>query len=242
MKKYEIEENLWCFQLDASDPEHLGSNIYALIDNKDVLLIDTGYVNQMAEVLDALMAYNIQIVIPSHYHPDHIDGARLIKNVKRYGNEHAEAALLKYMPDDIDLKPTHLTNGETFRFGNFEIELIEASGHSECSFLTRINNRYVHVGDLYMTRNTGKDVLPYVTYDNIEKHIDSLDKIKSLAKEQILLSHGQVKVDKDRYLVGIKDRKMYLKTILESHNKCSIDEAIEHLKKPFDFHKWRDQI
>jgi len=244
MIKKILQKNLWCFQFDAPDETRLGTNIFVLVNNSEVLLLDAGYKEYLTEVLTELKDYTIKAVLPSHYHPDHIDGIRLIDHPVVYGNVHAEDTVKLYMPDDVEtLKPTHIIHDkETLQFGDFTLTFHHAPGHSDCSMLIDINNTYLHVGDLYMTKNSGTDVLPYVVWKNISKHIDSLKGIIEIMPENLLLSHGYISLKEDNYSDGINDRISYLNSILESDNTCTTEEALKLTTRPFAFHKWRADI
>ncbi|MBI9010713.1 MAG: MBL fold metallo-hydrolase [Clostridiales bacterium] len=244
MIKKIIQKNLWCFQFDAPAENHLGTNIFVLINNSEALLLDAGYKEYLTEVLAELKDYTIKGVLPSHYHPDHIDGIRLMGHPVIYGNVYAEETIKLYMPDDLKLlKPTHIIHDkETLQFGEFTLTFYHAPGHSDCTMLIDINKTYLHVGDLYMTKNSGTDVLPYVIWKNVSKHIESLKTILELGYKNLLLSHGYITIKKDNYSIGINDRITYLENILNSDNTCTTEEALKHTNRPFAFHQWRDDI
>ena len=244
MIKKIIQKNFWCFQFDAPNENHLGTNIFVLINNSEALLLDAGYKEYLTEVLAELKDYTIKGVLPSHYHPDHIDGIRLIEHPVIYGNVYAEETVKLYMSEDLErLKPTHIIQeNETLQFGDFTLTFYHAPGHSDCSMLIDINKTYLHVGDLYMTRNSGTDVLPYVIWKNVSKHIDSLKMILKLRYENLLLSHGYITLQEDNYTIGISDRISYLENILVSDNTCTTEEALKQTIRPFAFQKWRADI
>lgn len=239
-----IEDNLWCFHFEAPREDRLGNNIFALFNDKDVLLIDAGYTHHMDTVLDELKDFNITDVIPTHYHPDHIDGMRRLKDVRIYGNEHAVEPIKLYMPEDVEiLSPnTLIRDGESLIFGSFTLKFYHVPGHSDCSMLININDKYLCAGDQYMTTDNGTDVVPYVYWDGLEKHIESLKKVKDMNIDKLLLSHGVPFVEPSTYMKGIDNRIIYMSRILESDNEISIEDALKDIEEPFAFTRWRNDI
>lgn len=239
-----LEENLWCFHFEAPRKESLGNNILALFNGHDVLLIDAGYVHHMDKVLEALKDYNIKYVIPTHYHPDHIDGMRQLKDVEILGNEYAEKSIDMYMTEDIDiLSPnTLIKDQDTLNFGSYTLTFHDGPGHSDCSMLININDKYLCIGDQYMTTDDGTDVVPYVYWEGLKDHISTLEKIKNMNFDKLLLSHGLPYVEPSTYNKGIENRILYMTRILDSDNDVSIEDALKDIKEPFAFTKWREDI
>ncbi len=135
-----------------------------------------------------------------------------------------------------------MKDNEVLNFGDFELRFTFAKGHSDCSMLIMINNRYLHVGDLFITTNDGKHVLPYVKWSGVKEHIKSLNKIQNSLAKYLLLSHGVIKMDYEDSLEGLEDRRTYLRALLDSDNKISVEEALKDCKNEFVFSKWRGLV
>ncbi len=244
MKKIEIEKNLVVYQFEPTRDGNVGSNLYMLLNGAEALLIDAGYAHQMQEVLhDIDGKYTIAGVIPSHFHPDHIDGIRLLDTQAIYGNPYAVNTIRTYLPEDEALlSPTVIVDNETkLRFGDFNLQFEHAPGHSDCSMLIFINRTYVHVGDLYITMNDGTDVLPFVKWTNVPSHIESLKRIQTLSRT-LLTGHGTVAIDETTAKPGIEDRLSYLQALLATSNTCTVQEALQNSRRPFAKHEWREFV
>ena len=244
MRKIEIEKDLFVYQFDPAKEGGIGSNIYLLVHGAQALLIDAGYEHQLKQILQEINhKYAIAGVIPSHFHPDHIDGIRLLNNPRIYGNQYAVDTIRVYMPQDVaTLAPTIPINNEsTLEFGKFNLRFEHAPGHSDCSMLIFINDDYVHVGDLYITMNDGSDALPFVKWANVSSHIQSLERLKSI-RGKLLLGHGVCTLDARAAEPGIDDRISYLTALLETDNQCTVEEALKKSKRPFCLTKWRDFV
>lgn len=244
MKKIKLEENMYVYQFDAPSDGRLGTNIHVFTEGKQAFVLDAGYEQYLAEVIKDLGDVAITEILPSHYHPDHVDGIRLVDSPVVYGNQYAKDSVMSYMPEDIKiLKPTKIIDETTeVIFGKFNFKFKHAPGHSNCSMLTFINGRYLHVGDLYMTQNDGTDIIPYVTWKGIEDHISSLNLVKISLQSELLLSHGFIGLKQPAIIEGLNNRLSYLNAIVESDNSCTVEEALKSTTRPFEMKKWRKDI
>jgi len=90
MKKTSIKENILFYQFDNnSEKTNFNINITAVVDGNKALLIDTGYEEQAKLVKEDLMKDNIsvEIVVLSHYHPDHVNGCKVFKGCSFIGSK-----------------------------------------------------------------------------------------------------------------------------------------------------------
>lgn len=241
MIKKILEENLIMYTFEPDSEGRLGTNIVALIQNDEALLLDCGYEKHMKVVL-ADLKKKIVTVIPSHFHPDHVRGILELPDVEIYGNASATIPLELYEKDHLEqLKPTQIIkDGDQLTFGTFKLRFEHLPGHSDCTMAIHINETYCHIGDLYMTMNDGTDVLPYVLWSGVEAHIRSLDKLGT--DKFYLLSHGKCPVAGELFSEGVKNRIGYLKAVLDSNNHCTTEEATAHFTKPFKLLHWRELI
>ncbi len=245
MKKVIIEKDIIAYQFDGG--ENLGTNIYAFISGDEAILLDTGYEKHMIPVKEDLEKENIRItkVIPSHYHPDHIEGIKELGKVQIYGNAYSEETLKKfYKQDEINImKPTYIVKDEeVVGFGQHSFKFILTPGHSNCSMFILINNIYLHVGDNYMTTVSGLHSLPYVEWEGVKNHILAIEKIEELNIEKIMPSHGRVLVKLSEITSPLKDLKTYMNNLLEHNNKLSIDLALENTTVTFINKGFRDSV
>ena len=247
MEILKIEDNFWLYHIPATSEGKLGVNICVLLDDKKALLIDAGYQKDARRVLDDLNNYGIEIikVLPTHFHPDHVEGLFLMDSKEVYGNGYAITSLKRFYNEDeiVKISPNIIIDEDTkLTFGEYILTFSHAPGHSNCSMLININNKYIHLGDLYIKTDKGDDVLPYVAWSDIKAHIDSLDNVSLQTNKKYLISHGICPCSFDEIKIGIRNRKIYLQALLDSDNSISVREAVKNCTKPFKFLKWRESV
>lgn len=243
----QLEDNMIFYQVPAVEKGRLGQNLCALINGQDVMLIDSGYQRECGEVLEDLKKRGLKVskVIPSHYHPDHIEGIGLMDKPEVYGNSKAVATLKRFYDEEgqqLYAPTTIIDNESVIRFGDYTISFEHAPGHSDCSMLILINKTYLHLGDLYIRKDNGSEVLPYVTWKGVKNHLDSFDKILKHSQCQFLISHGVCPTDYNDLKRGIEDRKIYLNALLDSKNKVTAELATSQCSRPFEFLHWRKDV
>lgn len=72
-----------------------GNNIFTLIDGGKVLLIDTAFETQAEQVLKEIRDAGLEIdgIIISHFHDDHMYGMKALPKVPTYGSENYKTTL-----------------------------------------------------------------------------------------------------------------------------------------------------
>ena len=244
MNIVKLEENLIQYTVPSESEEKLGQNFYVLLNGSEALLIDAGYKPQCEQVLKDLEAKGVKVTaaVPSHYHPDHVEGIFLIDSPDVYGNSFAVATLKVFYTDSEVgvMAPTKLLkSGSVLEFGDHRLRFTTAPGHSDCTMLIDINNRFLHIADLYIRNDAGKDVLPYVKWNGVKKHIESLRSVLKYKDYTFLISHGLSPLSYPQLAEGINNRILYLQELLDSDNTATADEAVAKCSKPFLFMKWR---
>lgn len=245
MIKMKLEEDLFLYTFPAKSLGTLGRNIYLLLDGKRGLLLDCGYEVDMKELLDDLQD-DIEIVevIPSHFHPDHIKGVTLLNHPKVYGNRHVKKTIRRFVgKEEIDnYMPTdQVKDGSLIEFGSFKLKLEYGPGHSECSMMIHINDKYLHVGDLYIKTDMGGEVLPYVSWKSMKTHMMTLKKIKAYKGYRLLISHGKSPVFEMDYKLGIDDRLKYMEAVIKANNRIAVIDAVKACERPFENMQWRQR-
>lgn len=236
--KEKIDNDIYKYKFTFQ--EDISINIFVLIDKKRALLIDTGYQKNTKIVKEDLLKNSIEIngVIFSHYHPDHVLGANELNDITLRCSEDYEENFKncseiwdkenKYKRPDKLIK-----SNDKYEFGKFNLRFIKAKGHSECSILTIIDEKYIHVGDLLMKFNN-KAALPYISRDgDINKHIKSLKKLMNLDINNLLLSHGSEISSQKNIKKSINKRIKYLKNIYSIK-----DFENNIILNDFEFKKW----
>ncbi|NIM11798.1 MAG: MBL fold metallo-hydrolase [Candidatus Aminicenantes bacterium] len=226
MEKIMVRDNLYQYFFTGDKDPSINS-IFACINRSEspakALLIDTAFPEYAQMVKKDLEENGIQpeIVVLSHYHPDHTAGCTVFPGCPIYASEFYEDNLencKRWQPNFTFLPATHvIKDGDTLSFGTFHIRFIHAPGHSRCHLMSVINNDILHVGDLLMFEADNKTTLPYISMGgSFKQHINSLERIKTLDYNIMLIPHGHVFTGKDKTIEEIDDRIYYLKRVLNS--------------------------
>ena len=109
-----------------------------------------------------------------------------------------------------------LTEGDQLTFGDFHLNFHLSPGHSPCSMFTVINDHFVHVADTLISTNTGEPLCPFAAYENLDKHILSLERLLALSPEALLLGHGKMIEGGAAIRAEITDRLIYLQAVRDS--------------------------
>lgn len=245
MERLQLAERIVQYRFPPEPGKHYGFNITSLLDEneKRAPLIDTAYEEQAAAVHADLTTRGIELegVIVSHFHPDHVMGLKALPRGTVYGSARHEETL-RYYTDDEERRaftPTDPVSNDTrFMFGQLDLAFRLAPGHSPCSMYTLIGGRFLHVADNIMTSNTGQDILPWAAYDLIQDHIESLEALGEFGSRTLLLSHGIVLSDDRSIHEAIANRVGYFRAVLAGRGKVSYEEAVEGCTCEFLHREW----
>ncbi len=222
-----IEKDFLNYRFPLKEGFRYGFNLYALIAGKNVMLFDSAFRSQIKEVKSDLGSRGLKIthVIATHFHNDHIAGLMALdEDVTVSGSPDFEKTLSKKLPQQVT--PVSFNGSRTF--GDFFLTFTPSPGHSACSIVTEINKKYLHIGDNLMSRYDGKAILPWVQYNFLERHIDSLKNIRNRGKSVILQSHGPAIIGEQNIKNAIDNRLSYLETVFNSDGNCTYQEAIKN--------------
>jgi glyoxylase-like metal-dependent hydrolase (beta-lactamase superfamily II) len=184
----------------------LQENTYIIYDEtKECVIIDPGC--QKPAEKDALKQFiadnslKPKAALNTHCHFDHIFGNNFVYS--EYGIElwasEGELANIRRFPASVSLfgisdeqpkAPAHfLENGQTVKFGNSELKVINTPGHSPGSvcFYSETDN-FLIAGDTLFAGSIGRTDLPGGDYDKIK---ESLKKLIALPEEtKVYCGHG----------------------------------------------------
>ena len=247
MIKSELSEGIVRYTFEPLPGRHWGNNIFALNDGNKVLLIDTAYEFQASLVLKDIRDSGLEIdrVIISHFHDDHMQGLKVLPKVPTYGSEHYNITLDMWTEKDEHkyFIPTVLIKDNyTMDFGKHHIVLIPFPGHSLCTIITKINDEYLHIADELMFSNEGKPILPSTDPNCIKRHVESLEKLKNLSSYIFLPSHGMELSGKHEISMDINNRISYFNAILSSNRKISYQEAVKNCDCEFLHSEWHQHV
>jgi glyoxylase-like metal-dependent hydrolase (beta-lactamase superfamily II) len=227
MEKRTVRNNLYHYFFHVEDELGLNS-IFVCVDEqqgkKRALIIDTAFPEMADMVKKDLEDNDIQpeIVIISHYHPDHAGGVTSFPNCRIYGSRHYDVNIencRRWRPDLTYKEPTNLiAEGDTLTFGSTELRFFEAPGHSCCGLLILIDGDILHVGDLLMYNIQKRITLPYIAMTgSFTQHIESLERIRSIGPNKLLIPHGEILDDKETIDREIEERTYYLNRVQNSN-------------------------
>ena len=164
-------------------------NTYLLYDESgEAVIIDPGCYTQNEEDELALFIsdnnLNLKHLLNTHSHIDHILGNRFI--VEKYGlplqSHQKDAFLIERAKDQavvfgmqIEEPPmpgNYLDESDILKFGNSELKIIHAPGHSPGSLVFyNTENRFMIVGDVLFNQSIGRTDLPGGNLDTLLKSI-----------------------------------------------------------------------
>jgi len=143
---------------------------YFLKLNGKNILIDTSIKNNGKELLEDLRSINVKpeeinLILLTHHHFDHVGNIELFKNAKVYGSK-------KDFPEKefLDLNKLNLK----------EIEIIKTPGHTEGSvcFLMKEKGILFSGDTLFYDDLIGRTDLPNSSPEDMEKSLNKIRKIK----------------------------------------------------------------
>ncbi len=228
-------------------------NILILVNNGKVLLIDTGYPEIARELRTELEKDNLipEIIINSHYHPDHINGNYVFSGCEFMGSEFYKQnfELFEALNPDVEyIKPKILLkDSQILHYGLFELKFLNLKGHCQDCLVTiikhpELKNPLVHAADLIMFSNDGKHSIPYLSYDgDIEEHIQSLETLNSMKIGILLPSHGIILKDDNAIAEALKIRIYYLQKLRELGKNAKVDDCLLKDKSLYNQIKLHDK-
>jgi len=171
----------------------LCSNVYLLLDDERVLMIDCGDGSNFNEIQEALKGKELSKVILTHGHWDHIGGMCHIKtNGMLHGADLSIIVELNSVFPNFSKLPENLLQlkSSSLKFGKFELEIIHTPGHtpgSVCIFEKK--KKILFSGDtLFADGFFGRTDLIGGNYNKLMK---SLEMIKKLDYKLLCPGHNE---------------------------------------------------
>jgi len=165
--------------------------------------VDPGHYHLFGHVRDDLAGLSlspdeIDIVIITHEHPDHMEGVKVFAGTPTMIAIHAvEMDFIKkiapHYGDTLgvsDFEPDILLNEGDLKIGDLSFEVIQTPGHSPGSIcLYWPDKKVLFAGDVVFNQGIGRTDLPG---GNGEKLKESIKKISSLDVQYLLPGHGDI--------------------------------------------------
>ena len=245
MKKQELTENIVHYRFDPCPGKDWDTGAIAILNGKKAILIDTGYESQTVMLLEDLASNQIEVesVIISHFHDDHMEGLKHLPGIPVYGSARFQETLDKWTPKESHkyFIPTILVDDpETIKFGEHSITMIPSPGHSECTMLVTVDKQFVHIADELVFSPDGQLSLPAMDCKNdIPRQIKAFDKMISYSEFTIIPAHGPA-FRGDKLESVIKNLKTYLNAILNSDGTITFEDATKDCDCIFVHQKWHE--
>ncbi len=245
-KKTKVIENLYLYEFIDEDAI-LPDTITVMVQGSRALLIDTAYPEYAEHVKKDLeeQGISVEIIILSHYHSDHVSGCAVFTPCEIYAGEHFEHSYNNcriWEPGYTYVKPQHLIkDGDSLSFGDFELEFLYAPGHSPCGVITKITERIVHIGDLIMMSKNNRAVLPFIADGgNFAGHIQSLELLKKIEPEIVVVPHGGRIENKENIEKEIEDRIYYLEQTSSAMGTLPLPACLKENISAYDHLEFHD--
>jgi cyclase len=180
----------------------LGVCSYALVDGSEAIVYDTHVsvdrAQAIREALEQLGVRQIRVVL-SHWHLDHIAGNEAFADCEIIANR-ATAELLAEHCDAIEagtcegppaiaplVMPTTLFDERMqLTTQHLRVELVHLDIHSRDATVLQLPDQ-----GLLLAGDTLEDTVTYVSEaDGLERHLDGLERLRSLADDRIFPNHG----------------------------------------------------
>jgi hydroxyacylglutathione hydrolase len=221
--------------------------ITVIVQDRQALLIDTGFPEYSQRVKAELEEQRIEpkIIVLSHYHADHASGCPVFPGCDIYVSEYYELSYNNcriFEPQYRFISPTQLIReGDELAFGDFKLKFLHSPGHSQCSIITQVKGGVFHVGDLIMMTKDKKTSLPFISDGgNFVDHIKSLELIKKLDPEIIVIPHGGIVDKKEDIKKMIDDRLYYLEKTSSTYGTLPLPACLRGDISDYDYLEFHD--
>ena len=243
----QLTESLRQFVFKDNHNLELNIHIYCLTHNNKAMVFDAGYTEQgqYIRLLLSEEGFKIESVWLTHYHPDHAAGAGALQAENVAASEHYMENFINcsvhWDVETLYVKPNLLLKqSDVFTFGPHKIFIYEVPGHSRCSLIFDVDDRYLLIGDLIMKDVRGQLTFPYMCKDGSFLGYEKGFKIIELLKNRtLLLSHGSAigEEEKEAAVGALRD---YFSALENSYENEELSSEVAHRfeQKGLTFPKW----
>ncbi|MCP4749092.1 MAG: MBL fold metallo-hydrolase [Desulfobacteraceae bacterium] len=195
---------LFTFDELNQEPFNCSTNVYVIIGHEHFIVCDAYlgkyYMSLVKEYLTGNYGNKNYIVFNSHSHWDHIwgnsefDGHLIISHTKcrdlieLYGEEEVKAHADNFAKDKIEIVLPNLTFENKKTLDEENIEFFHSPGHSEDSSSCFDKED----GTLFVGDNVDDPIPSFMSWNNLDKYIETLQKYLEIDAQRIVQSHGPV--------------------------------------------------
>ncbi len=187
-------------------------------ETREVVLVDPAW--EIDQLLNHIQVndYRLVGILATHYHPDHVGGGLFGHSISGIVDLIAQTPVKthvhKYEADGLktvtglsESDLVRVESGDTMEVGGVKIEFLHTPGHTPGSQCFRVSSMLVS-GDTLFIDGCGRVDLPGSNKDDM---YHSLQQLKSLPDETILLPGHHYSVEPTATLGETKQRNAYLK-------------------------------
>lgn len=242
MDKQELVKSIIHYTFEPQSNRHFGTSVTAILSGNKAVLIDTAYGFQASELLADLVENGIEIdrIIITHFHDDHMQGLKVLPKVPVYGNDRFQKTLDMWTPKDehgLFTPAVLISKPQTLAFGEHLLTLIPFPGHSLCGMIVKIDGRFLHIADELMFSPDGVPLLPSADGNDFARHLHSLDRLREYTMFSLIPSHGPV-FGGEKLEEEIKSRTMYMNALVQSDKSISYEDATKDCGCTFLHSEW----
>jgi glyoxylase-like metal-dependent hydrolase (beta-lactamase superfamily II) len=201
------------------NPSANNCNSY-LIQGKKNILVDPGHYHLFGHVRDdlsglSLSTADIDLVIITHAHPDHMEGLRVFAStptltavptvemdfIKGVAPHYGEALGIP------DFEPDILLQEGDLKIGDLDFRIIQTPGHSPGSIcLYWVDKKVLFTGDVIFNQGIGRTDLPGGKGQELK---ESIVKISRLQVDYLLPGHGDILSGRESVEANFRDVEQY---------------------------------
>src|SRR6266478_8431641 len=230
-------------ELNYQAGRRLGVNVYLIDGGSEFLLIDIGYLDTVAEIVDLIrqMDYNLstcKMLIATHADADHIQGIARAKELLKAkvaahplsveplesGDKIMTYASIKAQGIDIPMPPCKvdllLKEGDTIPVGSQKLEVWHTPGHTAGQLSFKMGNLLFCGDNIYKDSCVG--VIDAHHGSHIPDFLNSLKRILNDDSQFLLPSHGPVFRRDNRIIQKAIDRLTQYQHMAD-FGTCAID-------------------
>lgn len=232
-----------------------------IFQDKRVLLVDPGLGGMRPKKILSLLKendLNLSYIINTHEHSDHYEGCSQLKQLKndieiyssKYakifienpdlfadyvmggrGNNFLKSKIVEQENNIINIDYT--INDGSFVLNKQKFEILSLSGHSKGSIGILTKDKVLFVGDLFIDSHI-LDKFNLLLMNDVKKYFESIQKIKEIDFEYMIIGHGKQIISKDdvnsmieSHTIAIHKYINQVKQLIE--DKITIDNILKNI-------------